>query len=268
MWKIGCSSRLLWEHKILDILKFVNKIGYDFIEIWAEHVDESLKSNAKLKEIKNLAEDLGLYIVIHAPFMDLNISSFNKIIRQESIHQVLDSCKLAYLLGSKKLVVHPGRMTMSKIPLKEFLDINYEALNYLIEEANIYNIIICLENMERRNKEYFILPKTLLQIIKKMNSRYLKICLDIAHANTSGQIKDFITELGNNIFHIHISDNEGHSPVHLPIGEGNIQFQEIFHALRSLNNREITIEGYIPGRCREIATLNLIRLKEILSSIN
>jgi len=267
MWKIGCSSRILWEHKILDVLKFVNKVGYDFIEIWAEHIDESLKSNEKIKEIKNLADNLGLYIVIHAPFMDLNISSFNKIIRHESIRQVLDSCKLAHLLNSKKLVVHPGRMTISKTPLKELFDINCETLNFLIEEANMYDIKICLENMENRDKEYFILPKTLLKIIKKMNSRNLKICLDIAHANTSGQIKDFITELGNNIFHIHISDNVGHSPVHLPIGEGNIQFQEIFHALKSLNNREVTIEGYIPGRGREISKINLIRLNEILSSI-
>jgi len=267
MWKIGCSSRVLWELKILDILKFANQIGYDFIELWAEHIGKTLEFKTKVKDITNLSDELGLKLVVHAPFMDLNISSLNHGIREESVRQVSDSFKLAAVLGAEKVVIHPGRMSTSKTSFEDFLEITYNVLSRLIEEAEKYDVVICLENMEKRNKEYFTLPATLSNIIKELSSNHFKVCLDIAHANTACRIQDFITELGDKIFHVHISDNTGHSPVHLPIGEGIIPFREVFIDLRTTINREVTIEGYIPGRCRETALFNLRRLKEILFSL-
>jgi sugar phosphate isomerase/epimerase len=59
---------------------------------------------------------------------------------------------------------------------------------------------------------------------------------DTGHANIDGQdgqrLTDFINRFGQEIGHIHISDNLGKRDDHLPIGEGMIDFMEVAKAVK------------------------------------
>lgn len=76
---------------------------------------------------------------------------------------------------------------------------------------------------------------------------YLKICLDIGHANNPSQsllsgnsINTFIKEFGKKIVHLHFHDNHGETDEHLVPGEGNINWQEI---LGELKNAGVPLSG-------------------------
>lgn len=79
---------------------------------------------------------------------------------------------------------------------------------------------------------------------------HLGITLDIGHANLySAENKSIpmIRKLGKSISHVHLHDNfGGDSPkddLHLPIGDGNVDFRSIFKALLRIDyDRTITLE--------------------------
>ena len=79
---------------------------------------------------------------------------------------------------------------------------------------------------------------------------HLGITLDVGHANlysAENKSLSIIKKLGKSIRHVHLHDNfGGDSPkadLHLPIGEGNVDFRSIFKALLKIDyDRTITLE--------------------------
>jgi sugar phosphate isomerase/epimerase len=51
--------------------------------------------------------------------------------------------------------------------------------------------------------------------------------LDVAHANLNNQIKDFLKQFSKKIVHMHVSDNDGASDMHLGIGYGSIDWENV-----------------------------------------
>ncbi len=76
----------------------------------------------------------------------------------------------------------------------------------------------------------------------------LQFTLDIGHArlNSEGGVEEGFRVLGDNIRHIHISDNYGKEDDHLPIGEGNTDFSRFFHLIKNFPHI-ITLEIIAPG---------------------
>jgi sugar phosphate isomerase/epimerase len=122
--------------------------------------------------------------------------------------------------------------------------------------------IITLENTEED-----------LNTLKEIFDRIPKLafCLDIGHANlvpAGSKSIDLIQQFRNILKHIHIHDNVGGDSekhdIHLPIGEGNINFEPIFKKLKQVNyTGNITIELYKPEFEARIKSIK--RLKELLN---
>jgi len=69
--------------------------------------------------------------------------------------------------------------------------------------------------------------------------------LDIGHSNLLGETQGFIDEFGDRIKHVHVSDNEGDTDSHLPIGEGTIDWAESIRALKNMGyDGWVVIESY------------------------
>ena len=63
--------------------------------------------------------------------------------------------------------------------------------------------------------------------------------LDIGHANHAGYSTDEI--IFDSIKHVHAHDNFGDDDSHLPLGEGNIELNDIINSLESKNYKGIYI---------------------------
>jgi sugar phosphate isomerase/epimerase len=106
-------------------------------------------------------------------------------------------------------------------------------LKRVVETAKDAGIMICLENLSETSTHVAAVLKELPR---------LNLTLDLGHAqllskeNTS---YGFIREHPDRIKHIHIHDNlGGNSPaddLHLPVGEGIIDFKRIFQQLKGMD---------------------------------
>jgi sugar phosphate isomerase/epimerase len=115
------------------------------------------------------------------------------------------------------------------------------ALAELVEYAGKNSVVINLENLSETAED--IEP-----VVDEVPN--LEITLDVGHANlysAENKSLSIIKKLGRSISHVHLHDNlGGDSPkanLHLPIGEGNVDFKSIFKALLKINyDRTITLE--------------------------
>jgi len=129
-------------------------------------------------------------------------------------------------IGADRVTVHPGWCEMPA-PAKQLnLDALVDLLGTIVDLAEQIGVSICLENFESN-------PIVLCGDIEEYSwvlSQVKGLCstLDIGHANvgTASPI-NFIQTLRPLIKNMHIHDNSGGQDEHLPIGMGNIDYQEL-----------------------------------------
>ena len=84
----------------------------------------------------------------------------------------------------------------------------------------------------------FFLGQTADQMSELLEGTNLPICLDIGHANTTGQLNEIIDTLGSRIMNVHIHDNDGKQDQHLTIGDGTVDFDDCLKRLSSYGGRK------------------------------
>jgi sugar phosphate isomerase/epimerase len=84
-------------------------------------------------------------------------------------------------------------------------------------------------------------------------------CFDIAHSEVSGQTEEVLTKI--KVDYVHATDNNLKDDEHKVIGQGKINFQEIFSRLKNKGfDGKVILENISFKDCRESAN----KLKEIL----
>ena len=130
-------------------------------------------------------------------------------------------------------------------------------LKRLSKQASEKDITLCLENTEEDTE-------TLSEIFRRLPE--LRFCLDVGHANLfSNDPEMFIEVFSDRIEHIHIHSNHGgdseDDDIHLPVGEGNIDYHSIIAKIRGIGyNDTITLELHPRFNTKEKAEyLTLLR---------
>jgi sugar phosphate isomerase/epimerase len=102
-------------------------------------------------------------------------------------------------------------------------------------------------------------------LLGALASPQVRFCFDAGHANAFGgaPLGLWINALGDFLGEIHIHDNHGTADEHLPVGEGNIPFSQLFSILRQKNLRPIlTVESHSEQGLRRmlenISAMNLL----------
>ena len=145
------------------------------------------------------------------------------------------------------------------MPTKTNLDLKIKGLKELTDFAKSKNSILALENTEED-------VDTLEKVFDKIPK--IKFCLDIGHANLFAEENrsvSLINNFGKFLKHIHIHDNFGGNAekfdLHLPIGEGGINFTPIFDKLKEMKySGNITLEVYNPDK--EYRKISISRVRK------
>jgi len=122
----------------------------------------------------------------------------------------------------------------------------------MVGHATEKNVMLCLENLSEQYESFALAFDAIPD---------LRMTLDIGHAqllskeNTSF---DFIEHLYDKIGHIHVHDNFGGTSVkddlHLPLGDGVVDFPKIFSMLRA--------RGYRSTMTMEVKPSDMPKTKE------
>jgi len=230
--KIGMSGGAMLLANWKQAMKSAVEIGYDAFEIFCEfpQAEPDQISDEERKWAKNFAQENKLEIAVHAPFNDLNIASFNRGIREESVRQSIEALRLCADLGGKVMVIHNGlylldpNLSSAQNARKLQYQLNLHSLSQIVEQAEKLGVYVCLENCNFVPERIEEKIEDLVEIKQKIKSEYLKFTLDIGHSRLAEGVEKAISVLGEDIRHIHFTDNFGKQDDHLIIGEGNFDY--------------------------------------------
>lgn len=224
------------------------------------------------------AKKYGITLSVHAPYF-ISLSSVEEEKRDNSIKYILDTLKVAKLMGAKRIVVHPG--SCSKRDRNEAFELALLTMKKAVEEAkaNGYeNIEICPETMGKINQLGSVEEIAKMCKIDDM----LVPTVDFGHINAREMgslkteedfekiVKCFINELGEERgkrFHVHFSKIEytsGGEKRHLTFSD-NVYGPEFLPLARVIKkyNLDLTIICESDGTMAEDA----LTMKKILDEV-
>jgi len=223
--EIGLSMLYCLNEPFKSLLKRLREVTVKHIEL----PDEGLHTlnKRRVKNLKEAAEAQKLDFVVHAPWAGINIATPSPDLRRAVIKRLTKSLVLAGQLGCRLWLFHPGSRTgLSPIyPGKDWQQ-NLESVRTLLRVARREGVKIAIENT----------PEPFPSLMKNVNDfrRFydeldddIGMVLDVAHANLNNQIQDFIKQFSKKLVHIHVSDNDGENDLHLGIGYGNIDWENV-----------------------------------------
>lgn len=177
------------------------------------------------------------------------------------------------LLGCRYMVIHPFMPfgTGDDGDIDEYFRINEEMYRRLCAVAEQENVIICLENMPMPRLP-LATPEQILDFVKKIDSPWLRVCLDTGHSAVCGvPAGEAVRLLGNEYLRVlHVHDNNGKSDQHLLPYSGVTDWKDFGQALKDIGyagslSLECSVARNLPESIKEYHQLGLVMIaREII----
>ncbi len=165
---------------------------------------------------------------MHGAFLDVTIHSDDPRIKEVSMLRVRQSMETAKRMGVKGVVFHTGRLAGFRVS-------NY-LRNWCDRNAAFFTEIAAEYPDQQIYMEYMFdeAPDILAGLAERMKDiENFGICLDYAHAMLSKCPGDeWVRTLAPYIRHMHINDNDLENDLHLPVGDGRLDWQEFDRLVR------------------------------------
>lgn len=240
--KLSFSALYFFEFPIKDLFSIASKLDFKYIEFHLElyHVWLSNKSlEEKAKEVLHLKEEYGIDLQLHAPYIDINLLSYNNMIRETSKQQTLEAIKFAGMAEIDRLTLHLGKfpfgleLTKNNSFLKKLLKDCLLNLKEIYECGEKYNVAIGVENLHAAPGKFPKFAKDFNLLLEELPE--LKITFDLAHAYTiSGDVaKEILDAFHDRIINIHVSNVDRKTNAHhIGISYGKVDFVAFFKTLK------------------------------------
>ncbi len=223
--KIGCLARFSYYPYIHEV-DFAIANGFDFLQI---QYDRSGLLHENIHEQAKQIKDMNFPGIIHA------ILDINEI--DEHAERLVD---LASYLMHKQIIIHP--ICRSEKIISSTIYKLSQKIKFLLPKFEEKGIVLFLENNSKLDPVFTTTEE--VRIIFSENPS-LEFVLDIAHIDNYVHLQEMVTIKRPKL--LHITDRkleEIHH--HVPIGEGNIDFDYIFRNILVDYTGNIIIEIY-PG---------------------
>ncbi|MFA6842984.1 MAG: sugar phosphate isomerase/epimerase family protein [Bacilli bacterium] len=196
---------------------------FQAVEIFYPYNISMEKITEYTESLNELFKRYDIEHVMHLPFgRDSNFSQDNP----EVWERYLKAIDYGKMFNVNKFTLHLGSSNESNL-----INVS-KKLKKLCEYAYPGNIMI--ENMPSR-AEYGATLAEFQEIFKLVDMPNCKLIYDTGHGHVAfNDMKaevNFLHVLKPYLYHIHLNDNNGESDMHAPIGEGNINFYQLFKEL-------------------------------------
>ena len=229
----------------LDAVKFLAEADFEFAEI--DWKDPRLVS-AELTKLAALQDGYGIVYLAHGP-NERNPFDVDEIVKVmgPTVRQLLGMApELGIAIYTQHLWLDPRFMSAETIARK------MDVLETWVERAARAGVTLCIENLSE-HAEHFA----------PAFHRLPELCmtLDLGHGEILSRPNaafGFIARFSDHIRHVHLHDNHGGTEVkddlHLPIGEGSIDFGAILRELRAVGYDDrfsFEVKPEYVERCRD-----------------
>ncbi len=183
---------------------------------------------AELGKIAMALAEHGLRTTMHAPYVDLNPGSTERLVREATMLRFRQLFDAAEVLRPKVIVIHPGYDRWRYGDHRElWLKNSIDTFREIIERAARIDCVVAVENIFEEE------PSTLKALFQALDSPLFRHCFDTGHWNLFVKVsmEEWFAEVGPYIAEAHIHDNSGTRDDHNAIGEGNIDFDLFFRLM-------------------------------------
>jgi len=236
--------------------------GFRAVEIIT--FEDQLRDSFKLmqKVLRNYSGSLE-FVSIHAP-SELTISdAVDEEYRKQGLLCLEKAIRLAARVNCKRVTFHAFQKVSKLGTINDMVSLHDRAfqkcvegilsLNHLCEDLDV---TLCLENINAcvyLNQVFYLIfsasPHDLLRVVKEINSNFLNLCFDIAHAQNTCNfvlqnprmkelfnidkltLEGFYELINSYVGLIHLSDAKGtiagKGTDNLPLGKGEIDFRRV-----------------------------------------
>lgn len=211
--------------------------------MWPSDFDKQAR-----KKLRHLMDSLDVQVVsVNPTSLDINPISTNPPIREEGIRQISELIELTGDLGGSMYELVCGKVHgLVPLPREQAWELAKKAILTLVKDAEKYHVILAVENVPPNG--FMRTASELKQLVKEIDSEWVKIVYDVSNANVIENPALGILEVGDYLVNVHLSDNKGVF-AHLPIGLGNIDFQAVAYSLERVNYQGVSmIETAYPLR--------------------
>ncbi|MGD0917351.1 MAG: sugar phosphate isomerase/epimerase family protein [Thermodesulfobacteriota bacterium] len=197
------------------------------------------------EDVRHLAEILnqnGLEITVHGPFMDLSPGGVDRKVKEVTSDRISKTIKLSQTLKPKTIVFHPGYEKWKfDGDVKLWLHSSLQTWRPLVKKAEEIGLTLAIENVFEEA------PDSLRSLLEEIDSPCFRFCFDTGHHHVFSKtpLSVWIEVLGRFLCETHLHDNHKEMDEHLPMGEGDFDFDQFFSLLsRSQLHPIYTIEPH------------------------
>ncbi len=261
---------------LTDVIETIHTLGYDGMELTLDrgHFHPYISKKSSLSHFADLlsARDLALVLntggryalsdEAHEPSLVSNTAAK----RKEFAQFVEDTIHIAPVLRAQVVMLHSGILSKEVEP-EQAWEWLFDDVSYLSNIASDEGITLGFEfhpDMFIANLEDYWTLKHLVI------SPALKLTLDVGHVvcTESRPVSQVISENKGEIANVHLEDIKGRKHVHLPIGQGDIDFVDVFEGLRAIEytgliNIEFNTNDMEVDEC-QLARETLFYLKQLM----
>lgn len=223
--RIGISALTSQIEEAINISKKNKQVNH--IEIGIDNIEECKVVKKYLDEINKYNLSIG----IHLP-MELNTCENIKYISNSWIDFVKKINDELNHIDIKYFNMHLGYAITSRYnkKMKAYLDNSIEFIDNLGKSIDC-NLII--ENTYSKNGDISNIGTSAEEfeyILNNINISNIKFCYDTGHNLIN--YDNFLERLKNNITLVHLSDNDGVTDMHIGLGKGKLELDDIENILK------------------------------------
>lgn len=241
---------------LLSEVKWIAANGFDFIDLTIE-APGAATERTDWQNVRSALADARLGVVCHsAPY--LPIGNPSPLVRQAAMDELRRSIDAAQIVGARLCTMHfdgwPRHLSDA-----EGYEYYRQLGTLLVRHGEERGVAVALENSTRNQHQL----KHFREIFQRIPG--LRLLLDVGHVNIKtarSLTRDYLFALADRLAHVHMSDNDGTSDGHLPLGapvRGGIQPLKELRDLRSFRyDGTITLEVFGDRRLL-LASAQLVR---------
>jgi sugar phosphate isomerase/epimerase len=225
---------------ILEEIEWIGENGFDFVDLFLEE-DRAAPEDIDVQKITALLNKYSLGIIGHIAWY-LPIGSPVKSFRDFALREAKKYFEVFSALRVPYVTVH-ANWPPKLFSVEEGIVFQTESLEKLVHAAAAYNIMLVYEPLDTWCDDI----ESVDEILRRVQKLYLH--LDTGHANLFGRRPEqFIERFHGKLKHIHLNDNDGNRDLHLHMGAGNIDWENLVPVLKKYYDGTITLEIFSQDR--------------------
>lgn len=239
-WPYASFPVWLPAYPLEEVIKRIANIGYDGIEIGAAspHAYPPTTTKERRKNIKSILEYYNLEVSSMLPGLSggpgHNVASPIPEERRHTIEHYKQVVELCAEWGGKTVLYIPGWQVFGT-SLKQAWAWSSAALSEISKTAADYGVTMVIEPTSF-DSNLIDRCDDAIELMEEVGEPNVKLMFDTFHALYRKEVSsDYVYRMGENLHHIHISDNDRLAP-----GKGRGDFVSVINALKDIN-----YDGYL-----------------------